>query len=373
MNSLGYMLRYRYEKRKGDAVRIGIPREIKPREGRVALVPAATGEFIKHGHDVYLQTGAGIASGYSDLDYRTLGVKIVDDAVTLYFETEMILKVAEPMAAEYGLLREAHILFCFLHLAGNPELATVLRDKGLTAVAFDTVEVDGKLPLLAPMSEIAGRLAVQIGASLLHSPQGGRGVLLGGLPSTPRGNVVVLGAGNVGASAVGAAAGLGANVTVFARQHETLARMHAVGSSVTALPSYQPLIAEAVYEADLLIGAALRPGARTPQLVSAKLVGQMKPGSVIVDVSVDQGGCVETTHPTDYENPAYVHKDVIHFAVTNMPGAVPRTSSQALSSVLVPYALRLAAKDGLSDPVVRNGVNVSKGKVVHPVVAEALG
>jgi alanine dehydrogenase len=325
-------------------MRVGIPKEIKAKEGRVALIPPAAGELVKRGHEVYLQAGAGITSGYPDLDYRNAGVRIVEDAVTLYGEAELVLKVKEPIAAEYGLLRDDHVLFCFLHLAANAELALVLQDKGLTAVAFETVEQNGRLPILAPMSEIAGRLAVQIGAVLLHTPEGGRGLLLGGLPSAERGHVVVLGAGNVGRCAVGAAAEMGTQVTVFARSRESLMRVHALGPNVTALPAYQTLIAEAVLNADLLVGAVLVPGARAPRLVSAELVAQMKPGSVIVDVAVDQGGCVETIKPTDYDHPVYLEEGVVHFGVTNMPGAVPRTSSQALSSALLPFALRAVAE-----------------------------
>jgi alanine dehydrogenase len=322
-------------------MRVGIPKEIKAKEGRVALIPPAAGELVKRGHEVYLQAGAGITSGYPDLDYRNAGVRIVEDAVTLYGEAELVLKVKEPIAAEYGLLRDDHVLFCFLHLAANAELALVLQDKGLTAVAFETVEQNGRLPILAPMSEIAGRLAVQIGAVLLHTPEGGRGLLLGGLPSAERGHVVVLGAGNVGRCAVGAAAEMGTQVTVFARSRESLMRVHALGPNVTALPAYQTLIAEAVLNADLLVGAVLVPGARAPRLVSAELVAQMKPGSVIVDVAVDQGGCVETIKPTDYDHPVYLEEGVVHFGV-------------------------------LADAALGAAINVREGRIVHPAVAEAL-
>ncbi len=353
-------------------MRIGIPKEIKPKEGRVALVPAAAGTLVMQGHEVYLQAGAGMASGYPDLDYRNVGVRIIEDAVSLYAETQLIVKVKEPAAAEYGLLRDEHLVFCFLHLAANAELALVLKDKGLTAVAFETVEVDGRLPVLAPMSEIAGHLAVQIGATLLLSSQRGRGLLLGGLPAAERGHVVVLGAGSVGRCAVQTAAALGARVTVFARRRESLVPVHALGNNVTALPAYPALVADAVYDADLLVGAVLVPGARTPRLVSRDMVAQMKPGAVIVDVAVDQGGCVETIHPTDYGDPTYVESGVVHFGVTNMPGAVPRTSSQALSSALLPWVSRLAGEHWLADPVLRKAVNVSSGRIVHPAVVEAL-
>ncbi len=352
-------------------MRIGIPKEIKSNEGRVALVPSATAELVKHGHEVYLQAGAGVASGYADIDYRNAGVKIMEGAVDLYAEAQLVLKVKEPVAAEYGLLRSEHILFCFLHLASNPELALVLQEKGLTVVAFETVDVEGRRPVLAPMSQIAGRLAVHIGTTLLHTPASGRGVLLGGLPASGRGHVVVIGAGNVGRNAAAAAA-LGTRVSVFGRNSESLARAHGLGSNVTALPAYRPLIADAIYDADLLVGAVLIAGARTPKVISTDMVAQMKPGSAIVDVSVDQGGCVETIHPTDYDDPTYVHDEVIHFGVTNMPGAVPRTSSQALSSALLPFVSQLACAEGLSDPVMRKAINIAQGGIVHPAVAEAL-
>ncbi len=351
-------------------MRIGIPKEIKIREGRVALIPSAAGELARHGHEVFLQAGAGMASGYADADYAALGVRIVPDAAAVYEQAQMLLKVKEPIAPEYDLLRRDHILFSYLHLAAVPELARVLMQKGLTAVAFETVEKGGQLPLLAPMSDIAGRLAVQIGATLLHSYRGGRGILLGGLPGAERGHVVVLGAGEAGGNAVAMAAALGARVTVFARSRGSLERMQQLGPNVTALPSHADLLEQAVKDADLLVGAVLIPGARAPRLVSRDLVSKMKPGSVIVDISVDQGGCIETTRPTDYDNPTYVVDGVIHFAVTNMPGAVPRTASQALSTSLLPYVLRLAARDGLNDKAIVSGINVHGGKLVHPALRD---
>ncbi|MFP5350420.1 MAG: alanine dehydrogenase [Gammaproteobacteria bacterium] len=356
-------------------MRIGIPTEIKPKEGRVALIPPAAAELVKDGHEVLLQSNAGNGSGYSDDDYRAVGVRIVSDARAVYGEAQMIVKVKEPIAPEYPLLRPDHILFSYLHLAANPELAQVLKQQRLTAVAFETVEADGKLPLLAPMSDIAGRLAVHIGMNLLHHYNGGRGVLLGGLPSSERGRVVVLGAGVAGGNAAAVAAGLGAEVTVFAPDRPGLERMHALGPNVTALPAFATLIERAVSEADLLIGAVLVPGARAPKIVTAAMVKRMRRGSVIVDISIDQGGCVETMRPTTYDDPTFVVDGVIHFGVTNMPGAVPRTASQALSTVLLPYVRRLAARGGrgvVDDPVLVGGVNVADGRIVHPRVAEAL-
>jgi alanine dehydrogenase len=353
-------------------MRIGIPKEVKIREGRVALIPPAAGELLRRGHEVFVQSGAGAASGYSDEDYRRAGVQIVLDAATLYERAQLVVKVKEPVEQEYGFLRKDHVLFSYLHLAANPVLAQVLQDKGLTAVAFETIEAGGRLPLLAPMSDIAGRLAIHIGATLLHAHQGGRGLLLGGVPAAERGHVVILGAGVAGGSAAAAAAALGARVTVFAPHREALERMHALGPNVTALPAYAPLIEEAVVHADLLIGAVLIPGARTPRLVSAAQVRRMKPAAVIIDISVDQGGCIETTRPTDYDHPTYIVDGVVHFGVTNMPGAVPRTASQALSAVLAPYAARLAEEGGLQDPVFAKAINVAAGRIVHPAVAAAL-
>lgn len=356
-------------------MRIGIPTEIKPKEGRVALIPPAAGELVKDGHEVVIQSNAGAGSGYGDDDYRAVGVRVVADARALYGAAQMIVKVKEPIAAEYALLRSDHILFSYLHLAANPELARVLKQHRLTAIAFETVEADGRLPLLAPMSDIAGRLAVHIGINLLHQYHGGRGVLIGGLPSSERGNVVVLGAGVAGGNAAAVAAALGAQVTVFAPDRPGLERMHALGPNVTALPSYAALIERAVADADLLIGAVLIPGALAPKIVTASMVKRMQRGSVIVDISIDQGGCVETMRPTTYEDPTFVVDGVIHFGVTNMPGAVPRTASQALSTVLMPYVRRLAAhgaQGAANDPLLVGGINIADGRIVHPRVAEAL-
>jgi alanine dehydrogenase len=353
-------------------MRIGIPKEIKTLEGRIALIPPAAAELVRAGHELLVEAGAGEASGYPDALYTDAGVRIVPDAAALYGEATLVVKVKEPIEAEYGLLRADHIVFSYLHLAAVPELATVLCDKGLTAVAFETVEDRGQLPLLAPMSDIAGRLSVQIGATLLHRPNGGRGLLLGGMPAGERGHVVVLGAGSAGGNAVAVASELGARVTVFARSRSSLARMHAVGPNVTALPSFGPLVEAAVKDADLLVGAVLITGARAPKLVSEALVKAMKPGAAIVDIAVDQGGCIATTRPTTYAEPTYIEHGVVHFAVTNMPGAVPRTASQALSASLLPYVLKLAAEGGLSDPALQTGINVQAGKIVHPAVKQAL-
>ncbi len=353
-------------------MRIGIPTEIKPREWRVALVPAAAAEMVRAGHAVLLQSGAGNATGYSDADFETVGVRIVPDAESVYGEAEMVLKVKEPIEPEYALLRRDHRLFCFLHLAAVPELARVLAEKRLTAIACETVEEGGRLPILAPMSAIAGRLATQIGTTLLHRHNDGRGIMLGGLPSADRGHVVVLGAGSVGWNAADVAASLGARVTVLSPGQAYQERAHRLGPNVTALPAYADLLERALLDADLFVGAVLVPGARAPRAVGAAMVRRMRPGSVIVDVSVDQGGCVETIRPTTYVDPTFVVDGVVHFGVTNIPGAVPRTSSQALSSALLPYVLRLAGDPGLEDPVLRGAANVVDGAIVHPAVKEAL-
>ncbi len=347
---------------------VGIPREIKPLEGRVGLVPQACGELIHAGHQVFLEQGGGEASGFSDEVYSAVGVKILPDAEALYRRAELVVKVKEPVGPELDLLREDHLLFSFLHLAAEPALMQRLQKIGLTAVAFETVETAHGLPLLAPMSDIAGRLSVQIGTTLLHRPQGGKGILLGGLPAAERGRGVILGSGNAGGNAAAVAAGLGADVTVFGRERHQLAAMRELGPNVTALYAYAQQIDEAVRRADLLIGAVLVTGARTPHLVSAEQVAAMEPGSVIIDISIDQGGCIETIRPTTYENPTFTVSGVTHFGVTNMPGAVPRSASLALSASLIPYVLQLASGDWGSNPALQKGINVRAGEVVHPAL-----
>lgn len=350
-------------------MRIGVPKEVKVREGRVALIPAAAAELVKHGHTVSVQAGAGILSGYRDDDYRAAGVQILPDAAAIYGDAQLVVKVKEPQPAELALLRRDHVLFSYLHLAAEPALLQGLRSIGLTAVAFETVqEANKRLPLLAPMSDIAGRIAVQVGTHLLHLPQGGRGILLGGLPAVERGNVVILGAGEAGGNAAIVAAALGANVIVFDRNRDKLAHMRQLGPNVTALHPFADAIKKAVLDADLLIGAVLVVGERAPHLVDADTVRHMKPGSVIIDISVDQGGCIETTRPTNYENPTFVWEGVVHFGVTNMPGAVPRSASQAISAALIPYVLTLAEKGPRATPALAAGINVEGGKTVHPAL-----
>lgn len=353
-------------------MRIGIPKESKVLEGRVGLVPEACADLVRSGHRLFVETGAGVLSGYDDDLYQSLGVTILPDAASLYGEAEMIVKVKEPQPHELQWLRRDHLLFCYLHLAAAPQLTRELQQIGLLGVAFETVSENGQLPLLAPMSDIAGRLAVQIGAHLLHQPQGGKGLLLGGVPAAERGHVVIMGAGMAGGNAAAMATATGARVTVFARRRSSLERMRALGDNVTALYPYPHAVQEAVQQADLLVGAVLVPGAKAPHVVTREMVRSMQPGSVIVDISVDQGGCVETTRPTTYAEPTYVEEGVVHFAVTNMPGAVPRTASQALCAALIPYVTRLASGNWQGDAALQAGVNLRDGEIVHPAVAASL-
>jgi len=349
-------------------MRIGIPKEIKTLEGRVALIPAAAAELVKQGHEIFVESQAGAASGYEDAEYQRLGVAIMPDAKTLYEQIEMILKVKEPQPQELEYYRDDQLLFSYLHLAAEPALTKRLCQIGLTAVAFETVQEHGQLPLLAPMSDIAGRIAAMTGAQLLQCPQGGKGLLLGGLPAAERGKVVVLGAGVAGKNATAMAAGMGAQVTVFDINRNKLEETRAIGPNVTALYAFGPAIEQAVMECDLLIGAVLIPGTKAPHLVSADMVRQMQPGSVIIDISVDQGGCIETTRPTSYAEPTFVWEGVVHYGVTNMPGAVPRSASQAISAALIPYVLRLAKPNWRQDAALAAGINVEGGKVVHPAL-----
>jgi alanine dehydrogenase len=350
-------------------MQIGVPRELKPREGRVGLIPAACAELVRNGHRVFVEAGAGEKSGYDDAQYRAVGVDILPMAEDVYGQAQMVVKVKEPVEGDLKLLRKDHLLFCYLHLAALPDLTRRLCDIGLTAVAFETVEDRlGRLPLLAPMSDIAGRLSVQVGAHLLHQPQGGKGILLGGVPAARRGRVVILGGGVAGGNAAIVAAGLGAEVVVFDTDRDKLVAARALGANVTGLYPHTADVADAVRSADIVIGAVLVTGARAPHVVCADMVRSMQPGSVIMDISVDQGGCVETTRPTTYEDPTYVQHGVTHFTVTNMPGAVPRTSSQALSAAIAPYAGRLADGDWQDDADLRKGINVRDGKVVHPAL-----
>jgi len=357
---------------------VGVPREVKVREMRVGLVPAGVQALADAGHRVLVEAGAGEGSGISDEAYRAAGAAVVAGAAEVWGGAGLIVKVKEPVPAEYDFLRPDLVLFTYLHLAAVPELARRLAERRVTAIAYETVEApDGSLPLLAPMSEVAGRLATQIGATLLQKDRGGPGILLGGVPGVRHGRVTVLGGGAVGRNAARVAVGMGAEVTLI---DIDLRRLEAVDAlfpgNVETLMSNRANVEEAAVDADLLVGGVLVAGARAPVLVSEETVRRMRPGSVIVDVAVDQGGCVATTRPTTHAEPTYVLHGVTHYGVTNMPALVPRTSTFALTNATLPYALRLAAgvEAALAvDPGLAKGLNAAAGNIVHPAVAAAIG
>lgn len=345
---------------------IGIPYERKTLEGRVALTPSAVHQLSQRGHRVYVEIGAGLKSGYSDRDYIEAGAHISPDAKMLYHAAELIVKVKEPIADDLQHLNPRHTLFCFLHLAANPELTSALRKIGLTAIAFETIEVDGKLPLLAPMSEIAGKVAVQAGAHLLHQH---KGLLLGGVQGTEVGKVTIIGAGNAGRAALEAALALGADVQVFDINTKLLAKLKRQYPRLHADLPHRLSIQNAVCGSDLLIGAVLVTGARAPVLVDRRSIQQMAKGSIVIDIAIDQGGCIDTIQPTDYSAPTYDYHGVIHMGVTNMPGAVPRTASQALSGAITPYVAMLA--EHIDNEALDGGINVRAGKIIHPALLAA--
>ncbi|NUS60374.1 MAG: alanine dehydrogenase [Lysobacter sp.] len=352
-------------------MRIGVPKETKTLEGRVALVPAAAGDLVKRGHEVWLEQGAGLKSGFKDEQYTQLGVKIASDAAELYAKGELIVKVKEPIEGDLKLLTKDHLLFCYLHLAAEPELTKRLLDIGLTGVAFETVELpNGDLPLLAPMSVIAGKIAVQVGTHLLHQPEGGKGKLLGGLPSTERGKVVVFGGGKAGRASAELAAAGGSNVVVFEMRQDRMEEMMQMGNNVTALYPYADVVAREVASADLVVGAVLVTGARAPHVLTREMLKGMQDGSVVVDISIDQGGCFETSRPTTWKEPTYVEEGVTHFCVTNMPGAVPQTSSQAICAAILPWVNKLASGNWRSNEALVRGINVEGGKIVHPALQD---
>ncbi|KRD34673.1 alanine dehydrogenase [Lysobacter sp. Root916] len=360
-------------------MRIGVPKEIKNHEYRVGLVPSSVQELVHHGHQVMVQAGAGLGAGLSDADYVAAGAVIVDGADQIFAEAEMIVKVKEPLAEERAKLRPGQILFTYLHLAPDAAQTKDLIASGAICIAYETVTAaNGSLPLLTPMSEVAGRLAPQVGAHALEKAQGGRGVLLGGVPGVPAAEVVILGGGVSGTHAATIAVGMGAQVTVVDRSADALKRLATqFGTSISTVFSTRSAIEELVRRADLLIGTVLVPGAAAPKLVTHDMVRTMKPGSVIVDVAIDQGGCVETSHATTHAAPTYVVDGVVHYCVANMPGAVARTSTFALNSVTLPFTLALANhgwKEALARDVhLRNGLNVSEGHVTCEPVAEAHG
>lgn len=350
-------------------MRIGVPKETKTLEGRVALVPEAAGDLVVQGHEVWLEKDAGIKSGFADDLYTRLGVKIAPDAAALYDKGELIVKVKEPIEGDLALLRRHHLLFCYLHLAPLPVLTRRLLDIGLTGIAFETVELpNGDLPLLAPMSIVAGKIAVQVGTHLLHQPQGGKGKLLGGLPSTERGKVVVFGAGAAGGNSAALAAAAGAQVVVFEKRQDRMDEMMRLGHNVTALYPYNEVVTREVASADLVIGAVLIPGAVAPHVLTREMLVGMEDGSVVVDISIDQGGCFETSRPTTWKEPTYVEEGVTHFCVTNMPGAVPQTSSQAICAAVLPWVNKLASGQWRDNAALVRGINIDNGELVHPAL-----
>ena len=360
-------------------MKIGVPKEIKTNENRIALVPAGAEALVSAGHSVLVQQGAGEGSGFSDEDYSGVGAAIAPDAASVWGDADMIMKVKEPIAPEWPMMRRGQTIFTYFHFAADEKLTRAHIDSGAACIAYETVELPSReLPLLTPMSEVAGRMAVQEGAKYLEKLYGGRGVLLGGVPGVPPAKVVILGGGVVGINAAKMAAGMGAKVTVLDLSLERLRYLSDVmPANVTLIYSNRHNILEQIRTADLVVGAVLIPGAVAPRLVRREDLKTMQPGSVIVDVAIDQGGCVETIKATTHENPTYVVDGVIHYGVANMPGGVPRTSTLALTNATFPYALRLANlgwKRALQEShPLRKGLNVIDGHVVYPAVAEAFG
>jgi alanine dehydrogenase len=357
---------------------VGVPTEIKTAENRVAMTPDGVRELTSNGHIVLVQSGAGEGSSISDADFAAAGARLVADAAEAW-GAELVVKVKEPQASEFGYLRDGLVLFTYLHLAAYPDVGRALLRAGATAIAYETVQLaDGSLPLLAPMSEVAGRMATQIGAHYLESHNGGRGVLLGGAPGVRPARVVVLGAGNVGWNSAWIAQGMEAEVLLLDKNLDRLRFVDQIHRGrIMTLASNRGAVERAVADADLLIGAVLVAGARAPQVVTEEMVAGMRKGAVIVDVAVDQGGCIATTHETTHDDPVYADHGVLHYAVGNMPGAVPHTSTYALTNATLPYVLAVAESgvDGATarDPALRAGLNVVGGRVVNPAVAEALG
>ena len=359
-------------------MRIGVPREIKNHEYRVGLTPASVHELVAHGHEVFVEHGAGNGAGMTNDDYLAAGASLLATPAEVFERAEMIVKVKEPQPGECRMLRAGQVLFTYLHLAADAEQARLLQDSGATAIAYETVtDAAGRLPLLAPMSEVAGRLSVQAGAHCLEAAQGGSGVLLGGVPGVPPGRVVIIGGGVVGDNAAEMAVGLGADVTVL---DKSLPRLRQLADKyrgrVKLVHAADAYVAEALRDADLVIGAVLVPGAAAPHVVSRAMLGSMRAGSVLVDVAIDQGGCFETSKPTTHQAPTYVVDGIVHYCVANIPGAVPRTSTVALNNATLPYVTRLAAegveKAMKSDAGLAAGLNVQRGRIVCEAVKETL-
>ncbi|MCQ6278366.1 alanine dehydrogenase [Bacillus sp. EB600] len=360
-------------------MRIGVPKEKKNNENRVAMTPAGVVNLLNFGHEVFIEKGAGIGSGFSDGEYTASGAKLVDTAAEAW-SMEMVMKVKEPLSSEYRYFREDLTLFTYLHLAAEPVLTKALLDHKVVTIAYETVQLqNGSLPLLTPMSEVAGRMAPQVGAQFLEKVNGGKGILLSGVPGVGRGKVTIIGGGVAGTNAAKIAIGLGAKVNLIDLNPERLRHLDDIfGSDITTLMSNPYTISEAVKESDLVIGAVLIPGAKAPKLVTEEMVKSMKPGSVVVDIAIDQGGIFETTDRiTTHDNPTYEKHGVVHYAVANMPGAVPRTSTIALTNVTVPYAIQIANKGykqaSLENEALLKGINTLDGFITYEAVAQAHG
>lgn len=357
---------------------IGVPTEIKDHEDRVSLTPSSVAELIACGHQLLVQSGAGLGSGLSDADYVKAGATLCEAPEEVFGKAQLIVKVKEPQPRETALLRRGQMLFTYLHLAPAPQLTRALVESRATCIAYETVtSAQGTLPLLTPMSQVAGRLAAQVGAHYLQHGNGGRGILMGGVPGVSAADVLVLGAGTAGTHAALIASGMGAQVTVMDRSPDALARINAQAPQLRTIFSTKAALAPLVTRADLIICTILVPGAQTPKLVTTQMVASMKPGSVIIDISADQGGCCETTRPTTHSDPIYRVHDVLHYCVTNMPGAVPRTSTFALNNATLPFVVALANKGwqrAMQDDLhLRNGLNVHDGQIAHPAIAQAQG
>jgi alanine dehydrogenase len=358
---------------------IGVPKEVKNRENRVAIVPGGVKQLASAGHRVLIEQGAGEGAGIPDERYVAAGASIVPSAAEAWGKADMVIKVKEPIAQEYVYLREGLVLYTYLHLAAVPELAEQLVKKKVSAIAYETIELeDRSLPLLTPMSEVAGRMAVQVGAQCLQKHSGGKGVLLGGVPGVKRGRVTIIGGGVVGINSAKMAVGLGARVTILDVSARRLAALDDIfQNNITTLMSNPENLAESVAEADLVVGGVLVTGAKAPRLVTREMIRTMEKGSVIVDVAIDQGGCVETIRPTTHDDPVYVVDNILHYGVTNIPGDVPKTSTYALTNVTIKYALEIAqhgfSKALMLDPALRKGLNTHQGEITHKAVAEALG
>ncbi|MGA2613919.1 MAG: alanine dehydrogenase [Spirochaetia bacterium] len=358
---------------------IGVPKEIKTHEYRAGMTPHSVKAYVKNGHTVIIEKGAGVGSGYEDAEYVSAGGRVIPDRGELFRKAEMIVKVKEPLPQEYSLLHEGQLLYTYLHLAANKELATELLSRKVTGVAYETIELaDGSLPCLTPMSEIAGRLSVQEGAKYLEKEFGGRGILLGGVPGVQRGTVAILGGGVVGTNACKIAVGIGANVTVLDINAKRLAYLDDIfGSSITTLYATEANIESVLRTSDIVIGAVLVPGETAPRLITRQHLSIMQPGAVIVDVAIDQGGCAETSKPTTHDNPIYIVDGVVHYCVANMPGAVARSSTIALTSVTLQYGLAIAgsglAAAARASQALRRGINTIDGRCVHAGVARSCG